>query len=68
MNGGFGSVVVVLFGKNGIFIPVKRLGIDDQFVSQGSRAQMLACHGLDAEGIFNAALDFIGVKAIKGVN
>ncbi len=68
LNGGFGSGVVDLLGKNGIFIPVKRLGIDDQFVSQGSRAQMLACHGLDAEGIFNAALDFIGVKAIKGVN
>ncbi len=66
--GGFGSGVVELLEKNNLVIPVKRLGIDDHFVSQGSRAQLLACNGLDAEGINRAALDFLGRKAVKGVN
>jgi len=60
LNGGFGSGVVDLLEKNDLVIPVKRLGVDDQFVAHGSRAQMLACHGLDAEGIFIAALNFCG--------
>lgn len=68
LNGGFGSGVVELLEKNDLVIPVRRLGVDDQFVAHGSRAQMLACHGLDAEGIFNAALGFSGQQSAKGVN
>jgi len=68
LNGGFGSGVVELMEKNDLFIPVRRLGIDDQFVAHGSRAQMLACHGLDATGIFNTALVLSGKQAVKGVN
>ncbi len=68
LNGGFGSGVAELLEKNGLVIPVKRLGIDDQFVTHGTRAQMLTCHGLDSDGIYNAALGFCGKQSAKGAN
>jgi 1-deoxy-D-xylulose-5-phosphate synthase len=63
LSGGFGSGVLELFEKKGIYMPVKRLGVDDCFVAHGTRAQMLACCGLDTEGIYNAALNFVADKA-----
>ena len=58
LSGGFGSAVLELFEKEGLMLPVKRLGVQDIFVGQGSRAQMLKCCGLDAEGIYLSALNF----------
>lgn len=68
LAGGFGSGVIELMENNGVFIPYKRLGVNDQFVSQGTREQMLACHGLNADGIFNAIIEFVAPKTAKGVN
>jgi 1-deoxy-D-xylulose-5-phosphate synthase len=63
LPGGFGSAVLELFEQKGVYIPVKRLGVNDCFVPHGTRAQMLACCGLDTEGIYNAALAFVAGKA-----
>ena len=67
LAGGFGSGIMALFEKQGICFPLKCLGIDDRFIGQGTRAEMLSCCSLDAEGIYNAALAFTGGKAAKGL-
>ncbi|MGM0688876.1 MAG: 1-deoxy-D-xylulose-5-phosphate synthase [Bacillota bacterium] len=67
LAGGFGSAIMELFEKKGIFLPLKCLGIDDCFIGQGMRTQILSCCSLDAEGIYNEALVFSGEKAAKGL-
>ncbi len=66
LAGGFGSAVLELFEREGFLIPLRRLGIDDQFVEHGTRAQLLSCFNLDSEGIYNEALSFIDIKAVEG--
>ena len=56
LQGGFGSAVLELFSDVGLSVPVKRIGLPDKFVPQGSQAELRARCGLDAAGI---------VKAIK---
>lgn len=64
--GGFGSGVLELFAKKGLTLPVRLLGIEDCFVEQGPRSLMLSLCGIDAAGIYRAALDLGGIKAKKG--
>ena len=49
--GGAGSAVSEFLNQAGIDIPVLHLGLPDEFPQQGSRAEVLADFGLDAEGI-----------------
>ena len=57
LQGGFGSAVLELMADNGYSLPVKRIGIPNQFVEHGSPAELYHMLGMDAEGI---------AKAIKG--
>ncbi|HSW36641.1 MAG TPA: 1-deoxy-D-xylulose-5-phosphate synthase [Candidatus Limnocylindrales bacterium] len=66
LAGGFGSGVMELFAKNNLCLPIKQLGVDDQFVEQGERSKVLSRYKLDTAGIYNAALTFAEVKAAKG--
>ena len=66
LAGGFGSGVMELFEKHGLCLPIKRLGIDDQFVEHGNRSNMLAAYNLDSEGIYKEAMAFTGGKAVEG--
>ena len=66
LAGGFGSGVMELFEKRGLCVPVKRLGINDQFVEHGTRAKMLSCCNLDAENIYREAAVFVNGKVAKG--
>ena len=60
LQGGFGSAVLELLYDNGMQnVKVKRLGIPDRYVEQGSQAQLRKDLGIDAEGIAAAAVDFI---------
>jgi 1-deoxy-D-xylulose-5-phosphate synthase len=51
LQGGFGSAVLELFCEEGVHIPVKRIGLPDRFVEQGSQEELRARYGLDAKGI-----------------
>jgi 1-deoxy-D-xylulose-5-phosphate synthase len=52
LQGGFGSAVNEFYAKDGIRdITLTCIGIPDEFVEQGSQAQMRKIYGLDAEGI-----------------
>jgi 1-deoxy-D-xylulose-5-phosphate synthase len=57
LQGGFGSAVLELFSEEGVSVPVKRVGLPDQFVEQGSQAELRARYGLDAEGIVATVKD-----------
>jgi 1-deoxy-D-xylulose-5-phosphate synthase len=64
LAGGFGSSVLEALNKAGITdILVKRIGIDDEFIEHGSQRTLRKNYGLDEDGIYNAALEFL--KATK---
>jgi 1-deoxy-D-xylulose-5-phosphate synthase len=51
LQGGFGSAVLELFSDVGLHIPVVRIGIPDDFIEQGTQAQLYDSLGLNAEHI-----------------
>ena len=52
INGGFGSAVLEFFSANGYKdIDVKRVGIPDKFVEQGTVSELYRICGMDAESI-----------------
>ena len=57
LAGGFGSAVLELLADGGGSLPpVKRLGLPDRFVGQGSQQELRAELGLDAAGIYETLL------------
>ncbi len=65
LTGGFGSAVLEALEEAGITnIPVKRIGVPDTYVEQGTQAQIRKRLGLDAEGIFQAAEAFISERVL----
>jgi 1-deoxy-D-xylulose-5-phosphate synthase len=63
LAGGFGSAVLELLADEGrSTVRVKRLGIPDRFVPQGSQAQLRRDLGLDAAGIVTAVKAFLAGK------
>jgi 1-deoxy-D-xylulose-5-phosphate synthase len=60
LSGGFGSSVIELLQQSGAGdTQVKTIGIPDEFVEQGSQAQLRAKYGLNAEGIARKARELI---------
>lgn len=60
LQGGFGSAVLEFL--NEIEIPnvkLRRLGISDEFIEQGSQEELRKKCGLDEEGIYQAAISFL---------
>lgn len=59
LQGGFGSAVLELLADRGLMVPVKRLGIPDQFVEHGAPEILREKYGLDAKGILKGALELL---------
>jgi 1-deoxy-D-xylulose-5-phosphate synthase len=60
LQGGFGSAVLeLLYDNDQQHVKVRRLGIPDHYIEQGSQAQLRKDVGIDAEGITAAALEFM---------
>ena len=53
LAGGFGSSVLELLNDEGIYIPVIRMGIEDKFIEQGTRDELLKDCKLTHEDIVN---------------
>ena len=51
LRGGFGSAVLELFCDEGVHVPVRRIGLPDKFVEQGSQVELRERYGLNVEGI-----------------
>jgi len=58
--GGAGSAINELLQRHKVLKPVLNIGLPDAFVEQGSREQLLALCGLDAQGIIHKINQFIG--------
>ncbi len=60
LQGGFGSAVLELLNDNALQdVKVRRIGIPDHYIEQGSQAQLRKDVGIDAEGITLAVLEFV---------
>lgn len=60
LQGGFGSAVLeLLYDNNMQDVKVRRLGLPDHYIEQGSQAQLRKDVGIDSEGIIAAALEFV---------
>jgi 1-deoxy-D-xylulose-5-phosphate synthase len=71
--GGFGSAVLEFMSENGYNSKLKRLGIPDAFIEQGTPEQLHALCGYGPEGIFNTVTELVGsqkvvLKVKKSVN
>jgi len=51
LKGGFGSSVIEFMSDNGYNSEIRRLGIPDYFVEQGTQEELYKECGFDAEGI-----------------
>mgnify|MGYP000159187082 CR=1 FL=1 len=57
LQGGFGSAVLELLNDTGIRnLKIKRLGIPDIFIEQGSQPELRKKYGIDEDGILQAIL------------
>ena len=56
-SGGMGSMVLEFMADNGYKSVVRRLGIPDQFIEQGTLEELHAECGIDANGIRNVILE-----------
>ena len=54
VNGGLGSAVAEWLADNDINVPLRRVGIPDEFIPQGTPAQLQHMAGIDAEAILKA--------------
>ncbi len=67
LAGGFGSAVLEALEEAGITnVPVKRIGVPDVYIEQGTQAQIRKRLGLDPEGILRAAEAFISERVLAG--
>jgi 1-deoxy-D-xylulose-5-phosphate synthase len=57
--GGAGSAVNEFFMREKADVKIKNLGLPDQFLSHGTRAEILAEVGLDEEGILKSVEEFM---------
>ncbi|MCX6328436.1 MAG: 1-deoxy-D-xylulose-5-phosphate synthase, partial [Bacteroidia bacterium] len=62
LKGGFGSAVIEFMCDNGYSAEVRRLGIPDYFVEQGTQQELYKECGFDADGIEKAIREFIQKK------
>ena len=61
LMGGFGSAVLELFEKAGIYdVAVTRLGIKDEFVEHATQAELRSIYGIDEDGIANTVRKMTG--------
>ena len=60
--GGMGSAVLEFMADNGYYAEVKRLGIPDKYIEQGSQLELHTECGYHPEGIVNAVKELVGVK------
>jgi len=59
LMGGFGSAVLEMLQDHGCRVPVRRLGVPDQFVEHGKREKLLERLGLDGPGVARSTREFV---------
>ena len=65
LQGGFGSAILELVSDSGLIgVRVKRIGIPDSFIEQGSQAQLRADLGLNGAGIAATCQAFLSGRRV----
>ncbi len=59
LKGGFGSAIIEFMSDHGYSSQVKRLGIPDFFIEQGTQEELIAECGFDKDGIISAAKELL---------
>ncbi|MFQ5442111.1 MAG: 1-deoxy-D-xylulose-5-phosphate synthase [Thermodesulfobacteriota bacterium] len=59
LQGGFGSAVLELLQDRGVRCSVKRIGVPDEFVGQGTQEELRGALGLDSHGIERSIREFL---------
>ena len=62
LQGGFGSMVLECLNSSGISARLECIGIPDEFVEQGTQAELRRQYGLDAQGIAERARKLLGAS------
>ncbi len=66
LQGGFGTAILELLSDEGkIDVRVKRIGIPDRFIEQGSQTQLRSDLGLDGAGIAETCEAFLKSPSVK---
>lgn len=63
--GGFGSAVIEFMCENGLQAQVKRMGVPDKFIEQGTQKELYKECGFDAEGIYSAVKALIKPRILQ---
>ena len=59
VNGGLGSAVAEWLADNKIEVPLRRIGVPDTFIPQGTPAQLQHLAGIDTEAIVRAVEEVV---------
>lgn len=66
MAGGFGSAVQEILGRAGLTVKLMKIGLPDEFITQGDASLLRKKYGLDAEGIYAKIMKYWQeVKKVK---
>ena len=63
VNGGLGSAVAEWLAENNINVPLRRVGLPDKFIPQGTPSQLQHLAGIDAEAIVKAVEEVVKPQA-----
>lgn len=59
LQGGFGSAVLEFMADNHYEAQLKRIGLPDQFIDQGTPEELFRDYGIDQQGIYKSAKAFV---------
>ncbi len=62
--GGFGSAVIEFMSENNYSAKVKRLGVPDEFIEQGTQQQLYKICGFDVDAIAETVRSLVGKKNV----
>jgi 1-deoxy-D-xylulose-5-phosphate synthase len=66
LQGGFGSAVLECLNAEGMHnVKLRRVGIPDEFVQQGTQAELRELYGLDENGIYKSAVAMFSSEELK---
>ncbi|MBN2213888.1 MAG: 1-deoxy-D-xylulose-5-phosphate synthase [Bacteroidales bacterium] len=63
--GGFGSAIIEFMCEHGYQAHVKRMGVPDKFIEQGSQKELYKECGFDSEGIYNVVKALIKPRILQ---
>jgi len=65
--GGFGSAVLEFMSEHGYKADIRRLGVPDRFIGQGTQQELYRECGFDAEGIYQTVKALVKPKVLSKV-